>query len=98
MAPFGGDDLINPVRTTPEQPSIVRCPISHEMAFPVGYELLREHFGLTMNWSEARFHFCDRPTRLASEFTRILQARESYRILRVERCSEAHLPSYQPAH
>jgi hypothetical protein len=68
------------------------------MAFPVGYELLREHFGTSTDWSEARFYFCDHPTAFASEFARILRAREPYRIIRVERSAETHVPLYLPAH
>ncbi len=84
--------------TAAEKPYIVRYRISHGMAFPVGYELLREHLGTASKWPEARFYFCARPTTFASEFTRILRAGEPYRILRVERRSETHVPSYQPAH
>ena len=84
--------------TTPEHPHIIRYRISHKMAFPVGYELLREHFGTSFNWSDARFSFCDHPTTFASEFTRILRAGEPYRILRFERRAETHIPSHLPAH
>ncbi|MEP6667880.1 MAG: hypothetical protein ABJF10_01935 [Chthoniobacter sp.] len=54
------------------------------MAFPSGYELLREHFGDLTGWSEATFYFCAHPTTFASEFTRILDERRPYIILRVE--------------
>jgi hypothetical protein len=86
------------VTTAPEQPHITRCRISNELAFPVGYELLREHFGTSPHWSEARFYFSDHPTTFASEFARILRAGVPYCILRVERRSETHVPSHQPAH
>jgi hypothetical protein len=68
------------------------------MAFPVGYELLREHFSSSPHWREARFYFCDHPTAFASEFARILRDGEPYRILRVEHLTESHVPSHQPAH
>jgi len=68
------------------------------MAFPVGYELLREHFGTLSDWSDVRFYFWDHPTTFASEFARILRVREPYRILRLERRSETHVPSHEPAH
>jgi len=84
--------------TIPEEPHIVRCRISQEMAFPVGYELLREHFGSTPRWSEARFYFCDSPTTFASKFAHILRSREPYRILRLEHRAEEHVFSHLPAH
>ena len=84
--------------TTPEEPHIVRCRISQEMAFPVGYEILREYFGNVSQWSEARFYFSAHPTTFASEFANILRSREPYRILRLEHLAEAHVPSHSPAH
>jgi hypothetical protein len=72
------------VNTTPKQPNIIRSPISHELAFPVGYELLREHFGDLPHWSGARFRFSAHPTTFAADFTQILRASEPYCIFRVE--------------
>ena len=84
--------------TTSDSPHIVRDRISHEMAFPVGYELLRECFGVSPHWADARFSFVAHPTTFASEFASILRAREPFRILRVEHRAERHAPSYQSAH
>jgi hypothetical protein len=68
-----------------EQPHIVRCRISQKMAFPVGYELLREHFGATSWWPDAGFYFHDNSSVFASEFAQILKTRQSYRIFQIER-------------
>lgn len=84
--------------TTPEPPYIIRACISREMAFPVGYELLREHFGDLPEWIGARFYFCAHPTTFASEFSRILRACEPYCILRIEHRMAEMPPSYLPAH
>ena len=54
------------------------------MAFPIGYELLREHFGGLPHWPGARFYFSAHPTTFAADFTRILRACEPYRVFRVE--------------
>lgn len=75
-----------------EQPHIVRCRISHELAFPVGYELLREYFGDLLQWADVSFYFCSHPTTFASEFTQVLRDGVPYRVLRFEyrgpaRCS-----------
>lgn len=67
-----------------KHPNIVRTRISKEMAFAVGYELLEEHFSTALYWSESKFYFPPHPTTFASEFARILQAREAYCILRLE--------------
>ena len=83
--------------TTPESPHIIRNRISQEMAFPVGYELLREHFGTSPHWPAARFSFTAHPTTFASEFARILRAQEPYCVLRVEHRTERHFSPYQPA-
>jgi|GEM_PF-4558609 len=83
---------------TTELPQITRCRISHEMAFPIGYELLREHFGDLPCWSGARFYFSAHPTTFASEFAQILRSHEPYRILRLEHRTGGHVPSYIPAH
>lgn len=75
-----------------QQPYIVRCQISHKLAFPVGYELLREHFGNLPQWTDVTFYFCSHPTTFVSEFNEILRNGVPYRILRLEyqgsaRCS-----------
>lgn len=54
------------------------------MAFPVGYELLQEHFSECPHWLEAVFHFSAHPTTFASEFTRILREQEPYLVFRLE--------------
>jgi len=86
------------VKTTPEEPHIVRCAISKEMAFPVGYELLRDHFGDLPQWPTTTFYFCAHPTTFASEFAAILRSGEPYRILRVEHLPHSHLRPGDPAH
>ena len=68
----------------PEKPNIVRSRISHQMAFPVGYELLRTYFGDLAQWPGARLRFSEHPTTFASEFTRILRDSEPYCIFRIE--------------
>ena len=60
------------------------------MAFPVGYELLREQFGQLPHWPGFRFYFRAHPTTFAAEFTRILRAQEPYCILRVEHSPDEH--------
>jgi hypothetical protein len=77
-----------------DQPHIIRSPISREFAFPVGYELLRDHFGALPQWSDARFYFSAHPTTFASEFAVILQEQEPYRILRVEHQTETDVPAH----
>lgn len=67
-----------------ESPRIVRSQISHEMAFPVGHELLQAHFSAAPRWPEATFYFDAYPTTFASEFTRILRDQERFQILRLE--------------
>ena len=81
-----------------EQPRIVRSRISHKLAFPVGFELLREHFGALLPWPEVRLSFLPHPTVWASEFAQILREGKPYCILRVERRSATEDPSPEPAH
>lgn len=63
---------------------VVRCAISGKMAFPVGYEVLEAHFGSTLGWATALSSFRERPVYFASEFDRILRAREPYEIFSLE--------------
>jgi hypothetical protein len=72
----------------------IRCKISHELAFPFGYELLFKCFGHITNRDDARFHFCDKPTVWASQFAEILRCNEPYRILRIERMSESDISAH----
>lgn len=67
----------------PNQPHIIRNTISQRMSFPVGYELLRDHFGTLSQWDDARFYFSAHPTAFASQFAAILSSRQPYTILRV---------------
>jgi hypothetical protein len=86
------------VTTKPDQPSIVRCKISRELAFPVGYELLRDHFSTSRYLSESCFCFAAHPTTFASEFARILRERERYCVLRLEHSTKALNPADQATH
>ncbi len=82
----------------PVQPDIFRDRISHKLAFPIGYEFLREHFGELAGWAGARFWFLANTTIFASEFARILRTQVPYPILSVGHRMEQHSPRYVPAH
>ena len=84
--------------TSSPPPHIVRSRIGRELAFPVGYELLRDHFGELPQWESARFYFAAHPTTFASEFAAILRAREPYRILRIEHRTATHVHFHIDAH
>lgn len=69
--------------------TIYRNRISRQLAFPVGYELLREHLGLSLLRVELRFRFRDRPTLWASDFAQMLRELRPYKVLSVEFRGEA---------
>ena len=62
---------------------ILRDRISHEMAFPLGYERLAQVFGDLPAWPDCCLHFRACPTCWASKFTHTLKANEPYRIASV---------------
>ena len=88
---------MNP-ETIPATPVILRNRLSHEMAYPVGYEFLREHFGVVVDSAETRLRFRAHPTAFASEFAEVLRTGEPYPILRLDRNSQAHPNDQPPAH
>lgn len=53
------------------------------MAFPLGYELLKQAFGDLPSWPDCDFWFKARPTYWASDFARTLKAAEPYPIVQV---------------
>ena len=67
---------------SPEQ-HIYRDRISHEMAFPLGYERLAQAFGDLPQFSDFEFWFSARPVYWASDFTRTVRAQEPYPIVEV---------------
>ena len=68
------------------------------MAYPFGFEFLREHFDHLQDWQEARFYFSAHPTTFASEFASILREGKPYIIFRMERRPDTFLPRHIPAH
>jgi len=81
-----------------ENIQILRWPIPKTMSFPVGYEILFEHFGEQHDWPQSRLVFFDRPTAFASEFTRILKCNEPYCILELAREPEEHVTRHRDSH
>ena len=68
------------MQTLPLEHRIIRDRISHEMAFPLGYELLEQAFGDLPQWPNCDFRFQARPTYWASDFAHTLKAAEPYPI------------------
>jgi hypothetical protein len=62
---------------------ISRARISHELAFPLGYELLQQALGDTPQWPELSIEFSKFPTISASEFARVLRTQEPYAVVRL---------------
>lgn len=54
------------------------------MAYPVGFELLREHFGDLPQWQDVRLEFYSKTTFFASEFRHVLSSGAPYCVLSVE--------------
>ena len=73
------------LEAAPAMPHIVREPIPRDLAFPVGFEFLRAHFGTVVGTPETVLWFRAHPTPSSSEFAEVLRGAEPYPILRVQR-------------
>ena len=71
------------MQAPPPEHRIIRDRISHEMAFPLGYELLEQAFGDLARWPDCDFWFQARPTYWASDFADTLKTAQPYPIVRV---------------
>jgi hypothetical protein len=69
------------MQAPPPEHRIIRDKLSREMAFPLGYELLKRAFGDLTQWPRCEFWFQARPTYWASDFARTLAASEPYPIV-----------------